>query len=292
MTKMIDMVNCTKDDYMKGTYLSANEAWTNLYAGLNLFGVESAPRGQKVKETLECDIKILNPMDNLVYSKSRALSPYYLAGEYLWYKSASNKASDIAGHSKFWNKIANDDGTVNSGYGYYIFKEDENGVSEFDKTIALLKGDNDTRQAVLQIPIMPNRGKKDTPCTSSIQFILRDNKLYCTVYMRSNDIWLGFPYDVFNFTMWQIEIAKRLGVELGWYRHVVGSLHVYERHYSDKLFMYTTNLDKEIVENADCDKFTESFINDLRILNRKIDSGISTDILRTMCLTYKFFKER
>lgn len=278
------------NDYNKGTYLNANEAWTALYHGLNLYGDESAPRGQKVRETLECDIKILNPMDNLVYSKSRALSPYYIAGEYEWYKSASNKASDIEGHSKFWKKIANPDGTVNSGYGYYIFKEDENGVTEFDKTIEILRKDPDSRQAVLQIPIMINRGKSDTPCTSSIQFILRNNKLNCTVYMRSNDIWLGFPYDVFNFTMWQIEIAKKLGVELGWYRHVVGSLHVYESQFIEntKNLSFET-LDNEIYENVE-DKFTESFLNDLKILDKKIDAGISSEILRNMVLHYKFLK--
>lgn len=283
------------ENYMKGTYNNANEAWVNLYIGLNKYGIESAPRGQKVRETLECDIKILNPMDNLIYSKARALSPYYIAGEYEWYKSGSNKASDITGHSKFWDKIKNEDGTVNSGYGYYIFRPDYvhyDGMSNFQRIIEILRDDNDTRQAVLQIPITPNVGKKDTPCTSSVQFILRDNKLYCTVYMRSNDIWLGFPYDVFNFTMWQIEIAKELGAELGWYRHVVGSLHVYERHFSEKLFKDYSMIDKEVIEGSDCDKLNESFLNDLKILDSKSDQGIVTPILRHMILTYKFFKEK
>ena len=281
-------------DYMKGTYSSANEAWYNLYIGLNKFGDESSPRGQKVRETLECDIKILHPEDNLVYSKARCLSPYYIAGEYYWYKSGSNKVKDIYNHSKFWDKIQNEDengnpnGTVNSGYGYYIFRKDENGVSNFDKIIKSLSEDNDTRQAVLQIPITRNIGKKDTPCTSSVQFILRHGKLNCTVYMRSNDIWLGFPYDVFNFTMWQLEIAKALGVEVGWYRHVVGSLHVYERHFMESLFTGIDAIDNCIENESNCNKMCESFFNDLKLLNSKNDQGIVTPILRKMIINYKF----
>jgi len=47
--------------------------------------------------------------------------------------------------------------------------------------------------------------------------------------MRSNDVMLGFGYDIFSFTMLQEMMAIELGVELGWYQHVVGSLHAYER---------------------------------------------------------------
>lgn len=50
-------------------------------------------------------------------------------------------------------------------------------------------------------------------------------------YMRSNDAWLGFPYDVFNFTMIQNYVAAALDVAIGRYFHMVGSMHVYEEHY-------------------------------------------------------------
>jgi len=49
-------------------------------------------------------------------------------------------------------------------------------------------------------------------------------------YMRSNDAFIGLPHDVFAFTMLQELIARTLGVELGEYRHAVGSLHLYERN--------------------------------------------------------------
>jgi thymidylate synthase len=48
--------------------------------------------------------------------------------------------------------------------------------------------------------------------------------------MRSNDVYLGLPHDIFSFTMIQEIVASTLGVPLGIYSHFVGSLHVYEHH--------------------------------------------------------------
>lgn len=46
--------------------------------------------------------------------------------------------------------------------------------------------------------------------------------------MRSNDAFKGLPHDVFAFTMIQELVARSLGVELGTYKHAVGSLHLYD----------------------------------------------------------------
>jgi len=73
--------------------------------------------------------------------------------------------------------------------------------------------------------------KRDYPCTILHQFRIRDNKLNMSVYMRSNDVWLGAAYDFFQFTRVQIAMASVLGIEPGTYSHHVGSLHIYEQHY-------------------------------------------------------------
>ena len=106
-------------------------------------------------------------------------------------------------------------------------------MSQWQALINTLKRDLDSRQAVLSIhePRDIAACSKDIPCTCVIQFLVRDNKLNCIVYMRSNDLYLGLPYDVFSFTMLQELLAKQLNVGLGSYRHCVGSLHVYKRHY-------------------------------------------------------------
>ena len=49
-------------------------------------------------------------------------------------------------------------------------------------------------------------------------------------YMRSNDAFLGLPHDVFSFTMLQEIVARTLSVELGTYKHSIGSLHLYDKN--------------------------------------------------------------
>lgn len=71
----------------------------------------------------------------------------------------------------------------------------------------------------------------DRPCTLAIQFMIRNDALETHVSMRSNDVWLGTPYDVFMFTQLQLSLAKQLGVGVGKYVHHIGSLHIYERNF-------------------------------------------------------------
>ena len=49
--------------------------------------------------------------------------------------------------------------------------------------------------------------------------------------MRSNDIWLGLPYDMAFFTVILQIVAKATGLTVGRYYHTVGDLHLYERHW-------------------------------------------------------------
>jgi thymidylate synthase len=47
--------------------------------------------------------------------------------------------------------------------------------------------------------------------------------------MRSNDAWLGLPYDMFQFTQLFQTVCRVLGVPAGTYTHTAWSLHLYER---------------------------------------------------------------
>jgi thymidylate synthase len=72
---------------------------------------------------------------------------------------------------------------------------------------------------------------KDVPCTVAWHFQLRHEKLQLTVFMRSNDIWLGLPYDLLSFTTVQRVVASMLGVEPGPYHHITSNLHLYETNF-------------------------------------------------------------
>ena len=104
-------------------------------------------------------------------------------------------------------------------------------TNQLENIISLLKRKSSSRQAVIQLFDAEDiiHEHKDVPCTTTVQFLQRRNHLEMITIMRSNDVYLGLPHDVFCFTMIQEIVARRLGVELGTYRHIVGSLHLYDR---------------------------------------------------------------
>jgi hypothetical protein len=70
-------------------------------------------------------------------------------------------------------------------------------------------------------------GKRDYPCTVALMFWLDDDALCALTVMRSQDVWLGTPYDWFQFTQLQLTLARVLGIPPGIYRHVTTSTHLY-----------------------------------------------------------------
>jgi len=73
----------------------------------------------------------------------------------------------------------------------------------------------------------------DIPCTLTIQFLIRGAALHTRVSMRSNDAWLGLPYDLMQFCALHYAMADVLTVDCGRYTHTVGSMHLYERNWED-----------------------------------------------------------
>ena len=151
----------------------------------------------------------------------------YAVGEFLWYLSGSNKLKEISKYTKNWERFSDDGENLNSCYGWCI--KHKFGFDQYEYVKELLKKDRNTRQAVIHIKEPNNKPSKDINCTVCLQFFIRENKLYLTTYMRSCDLWYGFPYDVFNFCNLQVLLSMELGVELGTYTHICGSLHLYER---------------------------------------------------------------
>ncbi len=191
--------------------------------------IQDSRDGDVVGEIIGATTIIENPTRGIVQSDIRKMPMRYALGELLWYLSGSNKVSDISRYSSVWERLSDDGEHVNSAYGYRIFNQF--GFDQWEHVKDLLRKDPLSRQAVIHIKEPNNQTTKDLPCTVSLQFFIRDNRLYLITYMRSNDLWMGFPYDVFSFTALQVKMAMELGVEVGEYMHIAGSLHLYKRNW-------------------------------------------------------------
>lgn len=212
---------------------TVNNVWEQAFSALGKQAAQgftdSSRDGAVVGEFLDAVMVVEDPTRNIVTSKIRNMPMRYAVGELAWYLSGSNKVKDIAQYAKKWAEISDDGETNNSAYGYRIFHKF--GFDQWEFVKDLIKRDPNTRQAVIHIKDSSNAPTKDTPCTVYLQFFLRDNKLNLSVHMRSNDIWMGVPYDMFSFCFLQVKMAMELGVEVGTYTHYAGSLHMYKRDY-------------------------------------------------------------
>lgn len=205
-----------------------NLAWDYWYKVLSAMEENANSRDGEIHgEVINAITEILDPTKNILNSDVRKLSMRYAIGELLWYLSGNNSLKEIQKYTKNWDRMSDDGETVNSNYGYCIKNKFDFDQWEYVKE--LLRKDPNTRQAVIHIKTADNKKSNDVNCTVCLQFFIRYNKLYLTTYMRSNDIWLGFPYDVFQFTCMQILMSMQLGIGLGSYTHIAGSLHLYER---------------------------------------------------------------
>lgn len=179
-------------------------------------------------EIIGLSIKLTNPRARLSRSeiKSKAFSAI---GELLWYLLGSNELAFIKHYLKKYEKESDDGKTIYGAYGPRLFNMRAE-FNQLENITKLLTENPSTRKAVIQIfDAMDIQEKhKEVPCTCTLQFLIRENKLNLYVSMRSNDAFMGLPHDLFAFTMLQEIMAVKLGVELGTYHHSVGSLHLYE----------------------------------------------------------------
>lgn len=198
--------------------------------------------GAVVGEVINAITVIDDPTRCILRSPIRKLPMRYMVGELLWYLSGNPELKAIQLYTSAWDRMSDNTDTVNSNYGDRI----QHALCEFSgdtfdqlKMVEeMLTEHPESRQAVIHIKQARNLNKyptKDVNCTVCLQFFIREDKLYMTTYMRSNDLWMGFPNDVFQFTAIQIYLAMRLGVKLGSYTHIAGSLHLYDRDYQTSL---------------------------------------------------------
>ncbi len=149
-------------------------------------------------------------------------------GELFWYISCKQDLSSIQYYISRYKKYAESDGIIWGAYGPRMFGGEP---SQYEVVRDRLKEKPDTRKAVIQLfdrqDILDDY--KDVPCTCTLQFLVRDGFLHLVVHMRSNDVFMGLPHDVFAFTMIQEILANNLDVKLGTYKHMVGSFHLYDR---------------------------------------------------------------
>lgn len=181
--------------------MSATLGWFESLHSVVALGEVVNPRG---KPTLE----ILNPVLEVdmnrpvVFVPARKLNFKFMAAEALWILNGDDTTS-IVHFNKNLAQFSDDGEKFFGAYGPRI-------VEQLGYVVDTLTKDESSRRAVLTTWRTNPPESKDIPCTVAMTFMIRDGYLNLHVFMRSSDVWLGVPYDVFSFSMVAYAVLCRL----------------------------------------------------------------------------------
>lgn len=188
-----------------------------------------------IKEIQNYSATLSNPRCRTSTSLDRRLVRSKFA-EFIWYLSGSADKDLVSDYIKAYNKEESKNNKILGAYGPKMFGTTGGSLSQFERIVKQILTRKSTKQAYISISEPSDyrvRTEKHSspPCTIGLHFLVRNNKLDLTTYMRSNDAYLGLPHDLFCFTMLQELIANKISTELGSYTHVCTSLHVYDNNF-------------------------------------------------------------
>ena len=162
-----------------------------------------------------------------------------LLHEVLWYLSGENHIRNLRKHTKIWDAWADENGNLETAYGYYWRKfpsaqKDENGnwiVKEVDQiqyVIDEIKRKPFSRRLVVTAWEPGNAiNSKLPPCHYSFAFNVSDGKLNCHLTQRSGDIALGIPFNLAAYSLLTQIIARETELEPGFFAHTIIDAHIY-----------------------------------------------------------------
>jgi thymidylate synthase len=168
--------------------------------------------------------------------------------ELLWFlKGETNIQYLKANGVKIWDEWATPEGELGPVYGYqWRFWPDGKGGS-IDQIAQLIEGLKRTPHSrrhlfhAWNVAYLPDEMKKPwenaasgkmalPPCHLLYQFYVANNKLSCLLYVRSNDLFLGNPYNTASVAFLTHMVAQQCGFEVGEIILSMGDLHLYQNH--------------------------------------------------------------
>lgn len=222
-----------------------SRTWLEAINDILTNGDPVAPRGKMTREIPQRTI-VVNMRKPVLRIPDRSLSYKFMAAEAFWILTGDDKVETIAPYNSRIKDFSDDGERFFGAYGPKI-------VAQLPYIIEKLQADEDSRQAGLTIWRECPPQTKDVPCTVAIFFNIRGGKLNAHVFMRSSDVWLGVPYDVFNFSMLSHLVCGLLNehrltadaVAPGKLFLTAASSHLYETNWDDaKLCLASQVLDQ------------------------------------------------
>lgn len=238
---------------------SANGAWLSAANALSERGRATNSRIGDTRELLHAAFVIAEPHERWVVSRLPALNPAFALAEVVWILSGRSDSRFVAHWNPGLLRFVGNATHLHGAYGIRL--RETHGVDQLQSAYQTLTDNPSSRQVVLQIwsagiDLPDTQGQprsEDIPCNISCCLKVRDGKLHWLQTLRSNDVFLGVPHNVVQFTMIQEIMAGWLKVGVGEYVQMTDSLHLYD-HDGEAM-----RIDKQVIPAENTDRFRECF---------------------------------
>ncbi|UTW44767.1 thymidylate synthase [bacterium SCSIO 12696] len=168
--------------------------------------------------------------------------------ELLWFLKGDTNIKSLNDNGvTIWDEWATQEGELGPVYGHqWRFWPDGKGghIDQIAELVEGLKANPNSRRHIFHawnVAQLPDESKKPwenaaegrmalPPCHLLYQFYVVDNKLSAMLYIRSNDLFLGNPYNTASLAFLTHMLAQQCGYEPGEIVISVADLHLYQNH--------------------------------------------------------------
>lgn len=183
-----------------------------------------------------------------------------------------------------WDEWADENGDLGPVYGkQWRAWEGKDGkvIDQLKNVIEQIKKNPNSRRLIVSAWNVSEVEKmKLPPCHCFFQFYVANNKLSCHLLIRSNDLFLGNPYNVAQYSILTHMVAQVCGLDVGEFILTIGDAHIYLNHMDQvklqlsrtPFSLPTLELNKE-VKDIDGFKF-----EDFKILNYQAHPSIKAPV--------------
>lgn len=159
-----------------------------------------------------------------------------LAVEMLWFLRGGTNTSYLNENKvRIWDPWADEDGNLGPVYGkQWVDWEAKDGsrINQIDQVIRSIREKPDSRRHIVSAW---NVGELDRmalpPCHMFYQFWVGDGDLSAQLYVRSNDLFLGAPFNIGQYALLTHMVAQQTDLEPGELVYTIGDAHIYQNHF-------------------------------------------------------------
>jgi thymidylate synthase len=218
--------------------------------------------------------------------------------ELLWFLSGETNIKYLQDNGvSIWNAWATESGELGPVYGAQWRNWPGADGQVFDQVAALvdsLKNNPDSRRHIINgwnVALLPDETKKPwenaeaglmalPPCHLLYQFYVANGKLSASLYLRSNDLFLGNPYNTASLAFLTHMLAQQCDLEVGEIVMSIGDAHIYSNHFeqvNEQLSRTPGSLPQLVIKRKPASIFDYQF-DDFEIVNYESQAHISAPI--------------